>query len=100
MNEHGRIAQCGVLHRQSTGRPGPGPGDPVSIVAERLTPRGFTVRELLYRAAGFGERFRGWLRDGSTVCDETVVDGLRNAPAAPTDLVRGRYTGKTVVRRL
>ncbi|QTE02183.1 NADP-dependent oxidoreductase [Streptomyces cyanogenus] len=98
MNEHGRIALCGALQHQSTGRPDPGPGDPVRIIAKRLTLRGFTVREHLDKAAEFGQRFRGWLRDGSIVYDETVVDGLVNAPAALTDLVRGRYTGKTVVR--
>ncbi|WP_225829113.1 NADP-dependent oxidoreductase [Streptomyces naphthomycinicus] len=98
MNEHGRIALCGALHRQSTGRPDPGPGDPLPVVAKRLTLRGFTVREHLHKAAEFGAQFRGWLRDGSIVYDETVIDGLVNAPAALTDLVRGRYTGKTVVR--
>ncbi|MGA5036367.1 NADP-dependent oxidoreductase [Streptomyces capoamus] len=98
MNEHGRIALCGALHQQSTGRPDPGPGDPMRIIAKRLTLRGFTVREHLDLAPEFGERFRGWLRDGSIVYDETVIDGLAAAPAALTDLVRGRYTGKTVVR--
>ncbi|MEU1007712.1 NADP-dependent oxidoreductase [Streptomyces sp. NPDC005890] len=98
MNEHGRIALCGALHQQSTGRPDPGPGDPMNIIAKRLTLRGFTVGEHLGTAAEFGERFRGWLRDGSIVYDETVIDGLLDAPAALADLVRGRYTGKTVVR--
>ncbi|MGW7254497.1 NADP-dependent oxidoreductase [Streptomyces sp. NPDC054834] len=98
MNDHGRIAVCGALHRQSTGRPDTGPGDLLTVVGKRLTIRGFTVRDHLDRAAEFGEQFRGWLRDGSIVHDETVVDGLPNAPQALLDLVRGRYTGKTVVR--
>ncbi|MEU6665080.1 NADP-dependent oxidoreductase [Streptomyces sp. NPDC046727] len=98
MNEHGRIAVCGALHRQSTGRPDPGPGDLLAVVAKRLTIRGFTVRDHFDRAAEFGAQFRAWLREGSIVYDETVIDGLASAPAALTDLVRGRYTGKTVVR--
>ncbi|MFF4399114.1 NADP-dependent oxidoreductase [Streptomyces sp. NPDC001480] len=98
MNDHGRIAVCGALHRQSTGRPDTGPGDLLTVIGKRLTIRGFTVRDHLDRAAEFGEQFRGWLRDGSIVHEETVVDGLPNAPQALLGLVRGRYTGKTVVR--
>ncbi|MFF4501513.1 NADP-dependent oxidoreductase [Streptomyces sp. NPDC001401] len=98
MNEHGRIAVCGALTRQSTGRPDPGPGDLLSVVGKRLTIRGFTVHDHMDRAAEFGEQFRGWLREGSLVYDETVIDGLPNAPRALIDLVRGRYTGKTMMR--
>lgn len=98
MNVHGRIAVCGVLNRQSKGRPGEGPGDLLSVVGKRLTIRGFTMRDHLERAAEFGAQFRGWLREGSIVYDETVVDGLANAPQALLDLVGGAYTGKTVVR--
>ncbi|MGW7822349.1 NADP-dependent oxidoreductase [Streptomyces puniciscabiei] len=98
MNVHGRVALCGALHRQATGRPDPGPGDPLTVLGKRLTIRGFTVRDHLDRAAEFGEQFRGWLRDGSIVYDETVIDGLEHAPQALADLMRGRYTGKTVVR--
>ncbi|MFF5493400.1 NADP-dependent oxidoreductase [Streptomyces aquilus] len=98
MNVHGRIAVCGALTRQSTGRPDAGPGDLVTLVGKRLTLRGFTVLDHMDRAAEFGEQFRGWLREGSIVYDETVVDGLREAPRALLDLVRGAYTGKTVVR--
>ncbi|OXY88698.1 NADP-dependent oxidoreductase [Streptomyces diastatochromogenes] len=98
MNEHGRIAVCGALNRQRTGRPDDGPGDLLSVAAKRLTIRGFTLFDHLDRAAEFGEQFRGWLREGSIVYDETVVEGLAAAPQALLDLVGGRYTGKTVVR--
>ncbi|MEU6373125.1 NADP-dependent oxidoreductase [Streptomyces sp. NPDC046909] len=98
MNPHGRIAVCGALARQSTGRPDEGPGDLLTVVGKRLTLRGFTVRDHMDLAAEFGELFRDRLREGSLVYDETVIDGLRNAPRALIDLVRGAYTGKTVVR--
>ena len=39
-----------------------------------------------------------WLRDGRLVCDETIVDGLENAPEAFIGLLRGQNTGKMVVR--
>ncbi|MFF0160463.1 NADP-dependent oxidoreductase [Streptomyces sp. NPDC005263] len=98
MNVHGRIAVCGALGLQSTGRPDEGPGDLLNFLGKRLTLRGFTLWDHLDRAAEFGEQFRAWLREGSLVYDETVIDGLRGAPGALLDLVRGRFTGKTVVR--
>ncbi|MFJ9737001.1 NADP-dependent oxidoreductase [Streptomyces sp. NPDC101166] len=98
MKVHGRIAVCGALNRQSTARPDEGPGDLLSVLGKRLTIRGFTLWDHLERAAEFGAQFRSWLREGSIVYDETVIEGLASAPQALLDLVRGVYTGKTVVR--
>ncbi|MFC9628036.1 hypothetical protein ACFTY8_01825 [Streptomyces mirabilis] len=94
MNPHGRVAVCGTLARQSEA----GPGDLLSVLVKRLTLRGFTVGDHLERAPEFGAQFRTWLREGAIVHDETVIDGLANAPQALLDLVNGAYTGKTVVR--
>ncbi|MER5719355.1 NADP-dependent oxidoreductase [Streptomyces sp. NPDC002132] len=99
MKVHGRIAVCGALNRQSTARPDEGPGDLLSVLGKRLTIRGFTLWDHLDRVTEFGEQFRDWLREGSIVYDETVISGgLQSAPEALLDLVRGRHTGKTVVR--
>jgi hypothetical protein len=40
----------------------------------------------------------GWLRDGKLRVDETVVDGIENAPAAFLGMLRGENTGKMIVR--
>ena len=40
----------------------------------------------------------GWLSDGSVTFDETIRDGLENAPQAFIDLLRGANTGKMVVK--
>ena len=99
MNPHGRIAVCGALNRQ--GKPDAdddGPVDLLSVLGKRLTISGFTVGDHLERAPEFGAQFRTWLREGAIVYDETVIDGLANAPQALLDLVNGAYIGKTVVR--
>ncbi|MEU1789024.1 NADP-dependent oxidoreductase [Streptomyces sparsogenes] len=98
MNAHGRIAVCGALARQGTGRPDDGPGDLLTVLGKRLTIRGFTLGDHLDRAAEFGPQFRAWLRDGAIVHEETVIDGLAEAPRALLDMVGGAYLGKPVVR--
>jgi len=40
----------------------------------------------------------GWLADGSVSYDETIVEGLENAPQAFIDLLDGANTGKMLVR--
>ncbi|WP_372406557.1 NADP-dependent oxidoreductase [Streptomyces luteireticuli] len=98
MNVHGRIAVCGALNRQSTARPDEGPGDLLTVLAKRLTIRGFTVWDHLERTGEFGTLFRRWLDEGAIVHDLNVIDGLAAAPQALLDLVGGAYRGKTVVR--
>jgi len=86
---------------QQTGEPAQAPAadhDLLGVLGKRLTIRGFTVGDHLERAPEFGAQFRTWLREGAIVYDETVIDGLANAPQALLDLVNGAYTGKTVVR--
>lgn len=98
MNPHGRIALCGALNRQGKSRPDDGSGDLLSVIGKRLTMRGFTTSDHLERAPEFGTQLRTWLSEGAIVHDETVIDGLASAPQALLGLVKGAYTGKTVVR--
>jgi NADPH-dependent curcumin reductase CurA len=46
----------------------------------------------------FAGAVSGWLRDGSLVARETVVDGLDSAVDAFRALLSGGNTGKMVVR--
>ena len=48
--------------------------------------------------ADFVAEIGGWLATGAVRVDETVVDGLENAPAAFIGLLRGENTGKMIVR--
>ena len=60
--------------------------------------RGFIVGSHADLRPEFVATVSGWLRDGSLVARETVVDGLDNAVEAFRDLLRGGNTGKMVVR--
>jgi NADPH-dependent curcumin reductase CurA len=68
------------------------------FVKSKLTMRGFIVLD----HADLDERFRAevapLVADGRIRYEETVVEGLANAPQALIDLLAGANTGKMIVR--
>ena len=97
-NNNGRVAACGSISGYNEEKLPPGPKNLFQIVTKRLTIRGFIVMD-------HGDRFKAmiaevgaWLAGGELVAEETVVDGLDNAPAAFLGMLRGENTGKMVVR--
>ena len=67
-------------------------------IGKQLTLKGFLVGGYWQHMAEFVETMSGWLADGTVRYDETVVDGLENAPQAFMDLLDGANTGKMLVR--
>lgn len=67
-------------------------------MGKQLTLRGFLVGGLRQHSAEFAEKTAGWLADGTEGYDETIVDGLANAPQAFMDMLDGANTGKMLVR--
>ena len=57
-----------------------------------------SVDRLFQHAAEFAGKMTGWLADGTVRYDETIVEGLDNAPQAFMDLLDGANTGKMLVR--
>jgi NADPH-dependent curcumin reductase CurA len=98
LNVHGRAALCGSISSYNAVTAPPGPRNMGLLVGKRLTLRGFLVGDHGDLRPEFVETVSGWLRDGSLVARETVVDGLDGAVDAFRDLLRGGNTGKMVVR--
>ncbi len=97
MNPFGRIAMCGAISGyNATGAP-EGPRNLATAIGKQLTLRGFLVAAHQDLAGEFAARMAGWLAAGTVRLDETVVEGLENAPRAFIDLLRGANTGKMVV---
>jgi hypothetical protein len=94
----GRVALCGAVSQYNDAEPAPGPRNLSLAVGKRLTLRGFIVRDHSDRNREFVAEMGGWLASGRIRLDETVVDGLANAPEAFLGLLRGENTGKMVVR--
>ncbi|MER7419253.1 NADP-dependent oxidoreductase [Micromonospora peucetia] len=98
MNVHGRAAICGMIAQYNDPEPPAAPRNLALVIGKRLTLRGFLVGDHGHLRAEFVREMSGWLRDGKISYDETVVDGIENAPAAFLGLLRGENLGKMLVR--
>jgi hypothetical protein len=99
MRDFGRAALCGAISQYNAEKlPEPGVRNLGLAVMRRLALRGFIITDHGDRMRDFVGVMAGWLRDGSIRHDETVVDGLENAPEAFLGLLRGANLGKMIVR--
>ncbi len=67
-------------------------------IGKQLTLKGFLVGGYGSTWPSSSRPMSAWLADGTVRYDETVVDGLENAPQAFMDLLDGANTGKMLVR--
>ena len=98
LNVGGRVAMCGAIAQYNSTEPAPAPRNLMLAIGKQLTLRGFLVGGQRQHSAEFFEKMSAWLADGSVRYDETVVEGLENAPRAFMDLLDGANTGKMLVR--
>ncbi|WP_261575909.1 MDR family NADP-dependent oxidoreductase [Frankia gtarii] len=103
LRPHGRAVLCGLLDRQNGPRPGRAHGEETTpdlgyAIANRLTLRGLRTADFADRRAEAEQQIGHWLATGRLRLDETVVDGIENAPRAFVDLLRGAFTGRVLVR--
>jgi NADPH-dependent curcumin reductase CurA len=96
MRPYGRIALCGAISQYNVA--GEGIRNLSLAIGKRLTLRGYIVSDHNKRMPEFLTEMGGWLREGKVRYDETVVDGLENAPAAFMGMLAGENTGKMIVR--
>ena len=90
----GRVALCGVISNYNSGRA----ADDVGVlISKRITMRGFLILD--YRKSREAvQTLAEWLRDGRLKAEETVADGLENAPDVLNRLFDGDHRGKLVLR--
>jgi NADPH-dependent curcumin reductase CurA len=98
LNPFGRVALCGAISQYNAEQAAPGPRNLSLAVGKRLTLRGFIVSDHADRMPDFLAEAGGWLREGRLRVDETVVDGIENAPEAFLGMLRGANLGKMLVR--
>jgi len=96
MNTLGRIAVCGMISGYNDN------GVPVNnlfnIIYGRVTLRGFVGTDFLHLHDQFRDEMAAWLRDGQIKYQETILDGIAQAPAALIGILKGVNRGKMLVK--
>jgi len=98
MNNSGRIVCCGMISGYNDKDPKPGPRNLFKIIGKRLRLQGFIVRDHLDQQEAFLQDMGRWVRNEEIVWNETVTEGLENAPDAFINLFTGDKMGKAVVK--
>lgn len=96
MNAFGRIALCGMISQYNEAKPGP--ANLSHAVRKRLTMQGFIVSDHADRLPPFHQDMHTWIQAGQIRWEETIVDGIENAPKAFIGLFTGDNMGKMLVR--
>lgn len=98
LNVGGRVALCGAISQYNATDAPAAPRNLAVAIGKQLTLQGFLVTGQRQHSAEFARQMGAWLADGTVRYDETVVDGLEDAPRAFIDLLDGANTGKMLVR--
>ena len=98
MRNHGRVVLCGAISGYNT--PVPGPINLALTIIRRLRMEGFIVVDHLHRMPAFLAEMVPALRAGKLLHQETVVNGIEQAPDAFISLLRSgdAHMGKLVIR--
>lgn len=98
MRNHGRVVMCGAIAGYNS--PVPGPRNMPLIIVRRLRMEGFIVVDHLHRMPEFLGEMIPALRAGKLLHQETIVDGIEQAPEAFIALLRSgdSHIGKLVIR--
>jgi NADPH-dependent curcumin reductase CurA len=98
MNKNGRLVMCGMISMYNSVEPPPGPRNLIYVVSKSLKMQGFIVSDFLDMAPQFFADMGGWIAAGKIKWQETVLDGIEQAPQAFIGLFKGENIGKMLVR--
>jgi NADPH-dependent curcumin reductase CurA len=94
----GRAALVGAISEYNATTPVPGPDNLYELPKKELTLRGMLVSSYFANFPEYIAKAAAWLADGSLQTEETVVEGLEQAPEAFLAMLRGANFGKMLVR--
>lgn len=97
-NEGARFVLCGMIAQYNAGADTPGIHNLFHAVGKRIKLQGMIVRDHFDLLPDFTRAMSQWIADGQVTWQETIVEGLENAPDAFIGLFRGENTGKMVVK--
>ena len=97
MNMFGRIPCCGMISQYNNQGPAPGPSNMTLIVGKRIKLQGFIVSDFAEDTENFYRDFKQWRDEGRIKWQESIVQGIENAPEAFIRLFTGANQGKMLV---
>ena len=96
MNTLGRIPVCGFISGYNSGHSSV--SNLSNIIYARVMLRGFVGTDFLHLHGQFLSDMSGWLKEGKVKYQETILDGIDNAPSALIGLMEGKNSGKMLVK--
>ncbi|WP_312167117.1 NADP-dependent oxidoreductase [Phenylobacterium sp.] len=96
INTLGRIPVCGFISGYNSGHSSV--SNLSNIIYSRVMLRGFVGTDFLHLHGQFLSDMAGWLKEGKVKYQETILDGVANAPSALIGLMEGRNSGKMLVK--
>ncbi len=98
MNTLGRIAVCGMISGYNAEGARTEVRNLSNIIYGRINLRGFVATDFMHLYDQFRSDMTGWLKDGRVKYQETILDGIANAPTALIGLMNGVNSGKMLVK--
>jgi NADPH-dependent curcumin reductase CurA len=96
MNTLGRVPVCGFISGYNSGHSAV--SNLSNIIYSRVMLRGFVGTDFMHLYGDFQRDMAGWLKAGKVKYQETILDGIANAPTALIGLLNGANSGKMLVR--
>ncbi len=93
-----RFIECGMISIYNNTEPTPGPRNMAYIVGKRIRMQGFIVFDFIDMREQFLTDMTQWVQQGRVKWEETVENGVENAPKAFLNLFSGANTGKMLVK--
>jgi NADPH-dependent curcumin reductase CurA len=93
-----RFVECGMISMYNATTPPPGPRNMALIIGKGIKMQGFIVSQFAHLQGQFVADMASWIGSGKVAWEETVMNGIDQAPAAFLGLFDGSNTGKMVVK--
>ena len=98
MNDFGVCVECGMIATYNATKAPAAPRNLFKVIAKRIRMQGFIARDHMEDQEDFIADVVPLIRDNKIVWEETITDGLENAPSAFIGLFSGDNLGKSLVR--
>jgi NADPH-dependent curcumin reductase CurA len=98
LNEHARVAVCGQIALYNATEEPTGPRHLANLIATRAKVEGLLVSDYEDRFGEAVKRMARWIGEGTLEYEQTVTEGIENAPDAFLGLFDGVNIGKQLVQ--